>query len=81
MQTQRGVVAPRRPVAFGMEVCFGITMILKQAKFMKGQHFGKVSKTCWFRGPGELLISSRGPSLPALSSRSMATESPLRSIL
>jgi len=29
VQTQRGVVAPRRWVAFGMEVCFGIKMILK----------------------------------------------------
>jgi len=29
MQTQRGVVAPRRWVAFGMEVCFGIKIILK----------------------------------------------------
>ena len=29
----------------------------------------------------ELLISSRGPFLPALSSRSRATESPLRSVL
>jgi len=28
-QTQRGVVAPRRGVAFGMEVCFGIKVILK----------------------------------------------------
>jgi len=35
-QTQRGVVAPRRWVAFRMEVCFGIKMILKSAKFMKG---------------------------------------------
>jgi len=35
-QTQRGVVAPGRRVAFGMEVCFGVKMILKQAKFMKG---------------------------------------------
>jgi len=29
VQTRRGVVAPRRWVAFGMEVCFGIKMILK----------------------------------------------------
>jgi len=36
VQTQRGGVAPRRRVAFGMEVYFGIKMILKQAKFMKG---------------------------------------------
>ena len=36
MQTQRGVVAPQRRVAFGMEVCFGIKMILKQAKFTRG---------------------------------------------
>jgi len=28
-QTPRGVVAPQRWVAFGMEVCFGIKMILK----------------------------------------------------
>jgi len=28
-QTQRGVFAPRRQVAFGMEVCFDIKMILK----------------------------------------------------
>jgi len=35
-QTQRGVVALRRWVAFGVEVCFGIKMILKRAKFMKG---------------------------------------------
>jgi len=35
-QTQRGVVAPRRRVAFGMEVCFGIIMILKWAKFTRG---------------------------------------------
>jgi len=28
--TRRGVVVPRRRVAFGMEVCFGIKMILKQ---------------------------------------------------
>ena len=64
-----------------MEVCFGIKMILKRAKFTKGQHFGKVSQTCWLWGPEELLISSRGASLPALSSRSVATESPPRSIL
>jgi len=36
VQTRRGVVAPRRWVAFGMEVCFGIKIILKQAKFMRG---------------------------------------------
>jgi len=35
-QTRRGVVAPWRRVAFGMEVCFGIKMILKQAKFTRG---------------------------------------------
>jgi len=35
-QTQRGVVAPGRWVAFGMEVCFGIKMILKRAKFTRG---------------------------------------------
>jgi len=35
-QTERGVITPRRWVAFGMEVCFGIKMILKQAKFTKG---------------------------------------------
>jgi len=35
-QTRRGVVAPRRRVAFGMEVCFGIKMILKRAKFTRG---------------------------------------------
>jgi len=35
-QSQRGVAAPWRQVAFGMEMCFGIKMILKQAKFMKG---------------------------------------------
>jgi len=64
-----------------MEVCFGIKMILKRAKFTRGQHFGKVSKTCWLRGSDELLISSGGPFLPALSSRSRATESPLRSVL
>jgi len=29
VQTQRGVVAPQRQVVFGMEVCFGIKMILK----------------------------------------------------
>jgi len=29
VQTRRGVVAPRRRVAFGVEVCFGIKMILK----------------------------------------------------
>jgi len=29
MQTQRGVVSPRRRVAFRMEVCFSIKMILK----------------------------------------------------
>jgi len=34
-QTRRGVVTPRRRVAFGMEVCFGIKMILKWAKFMR----------------------------------------------
>ena len=28
-QTRGGVVAPRRRVALGMEVCFGIKMILK----------------------------------------------------
>jgi len=28
-RTQRGVAAPRRWVAFGMEVCFGIKMTLK----------------------------------------------------
>jgi len=28
-QSHRGVVGPRRQVAFGMEVCFGIKMILK----------------------------------------------------
>jgi len=28
-QTRRGVVAPQRWVAFGMEVCFGIKMTLK----------------------------------------------------
>jgi len=28
-QTRRGVVAPRRRGAFGMEVCFGIKMTLK----------------------------------------------------
>ena len=80
-QTRRRVVAPRRWVAFRMEVCFSIKMILKQAKFTKGQHFVKVSKTCWLRGPDELLISSIGPSLPALSSQSMAMESPPLSIL
>jgi len=36
VQTQRGVVAPRRRVACGMELCFGIKMILKQAKFTRG---------------------------------------------
>jgi len=36
VQTQRGVVAPWRRVVFGMEVCFGIKMILKQAKFARG---------------------------------------------
>jgi len=35
-QTRKGVVVPRRRVVFGMEVCFAITKILKQAKFMKG---------------------------------------------
>jgi len=35
-QTRRGVVAPWRQVAFKMDVCFGIKMILKRAKFMKG---------------------------------------------
>jgi len=35
-QNRRGVVAPWRWVAFGMEVCFGIKMILKQARFTKG---------------------------------------------
>jgi len=35
-QTQRGVVAPRGWVAFGMEMCFGIKMTLKQAKFTRG---------------------------------------------
>jgi len=35
-QTRRGVVAPRRQVAFGMEVCFGVKMILKRAKFTRG---------------------------------------------
>jgi len=35
-QTRRGVVAPRKWVAFGMEVCFGIKMILKRAKFTRG---------------------------------------------
>jgi len=35
-QTQRGVVAPGRRVAFAVEVCFGIKMILKQAKFTRG---------------------------------------------
>jgi len=34
-QTQRRVVAPQRRIAFGMEVCFDIKMILKWAKFMK----------------------------------------------
>jgi len=34
-QTQRGVVAPWRRIAFRMEVCFGIKMTLKQAKFTK----------------------------------------------
>jgi len=34
-QTQRGVVAPRRWAAVGMEVCFVIKMILKRAKFTK----------------------------------------------
>jgi len=29
VQTQRGVVTPRRRVAFGMEVCFGIKMTSK----------------------------------------------------
>jgi len=81
VQTRRGVVAPWRQVAFGVELCFGIKMILKQAKFMRGEHFGKVSKTCWLGGPDDLLISSRGPFLPTLSSWSMATESSLRSIL
>jgi len=35
-QTRRGLVAPQRRVAFGMEVCFGIKMILKRAKFVRG---------------------------------------------
>jgi len=35
-QTRRGVVAPQSWVAFGMEVCFGIKMILKRAKFTRG---------------------------------------------
>jgi len=35
-QTRKGVVTPRRQAAFGMEVCFGIKMILKRAKFMRG---------------------------------------------
>jgi len=35
-QTRRGVVAPRRWVAFRMEVCFSIKTILKQAKFTRG---------------------------------------------
>jgi len=35
-QTRRGVVAPQRQGAFGMEVCFGIKMILKRAKFTRG---------------------------------------------
>jgi len=35
-QTRRGVVAPWRWVAFRLEVCFGIKMILKRAKFTKG---------------------------------------------
>jgi len=34
-QTWRGVVAPGRRVAFGMEVCFGIKIILKRAKFTR----------------------------------------------
>jgi len=34
-QTQRGVIAPRRRVAFEMEVCFGIKMILKRATFTR----------------------------------------------
>jgi len=36
VQTRRGVVAPRRWVAFGMEVCFGIKMIWKREKFTRG---------------------------------------------
>jgi len=35
-QTQGGLVAPWRQVDFGIEVCFSIKMILKQAKFRKG---------------------------------------------
>jgi len=35
-QIRRGVVAPGRWVAFGMEVCFGIKIILKRAKFTRG---------------------------------------------
>jgi len=35
-QTRRGVVAPQRWVDFGMEVCFGIKIVLKRAKFTKG---------------------------------------------
>jgi len=31
-------------------------MLLKRAKFMKGQHFGKVSKTCWLRGPDKPVL-------------------------
>jgi len=36
VQTHRGVVALRRRVTFGMEVCFGIKMTLKRARFMEG---------------------------------------------
>jgi len=35
-QTHKGVVAPWRRVAFGMELCFGIKTTLKQAKFTRG---------------------------------------------
>jgi len=35
-QTRRGVVRCQRQIAFGMEVCFGIKMILKRAKFTRG---------------------------------------------
>jgi len=35
-QTPRGVVAPWRRVALRMEVCFGIKIILKRAKFTRG---------------------------------------------
>jgi len=75
-QTWGGVVAPRRRGAFGMEVCFGIKMILKRAKLTRGQRSGQVSKPFWLRGPAELLLSSRGASLPAVSSRSRAVGSP-----